>query len=208
MKKYILYLFLTVFVFISEAKAQAQVSYAEEAKALGAIAGQGMSCGAEMYETYEMLARAILITKASSDYMQEQGMRIYSEEKANTFVSKQFDGGYDCASIKRRFNNQDIFNITLYSDGTIKMPDGQIFTPRTPYDVTLVYQKGGKDVDSAKAIYGGAKDNVKNAQISAQGIDTPKAVVQQPVYETGTVTPQGAQPLESSLGHISRKKKR
>lgn len=55
--------------------------------------------------------------------------------------------------INRRFDNQDIFKATLYRDGTIKMPDGTLVTPRQPYDATLVYNKDA-DVD-AEAIYNG-----------------------------------------------------
>ena len=31
--------------------------------------------------------------------------------------------------------------MTIYGDGTIKMPDGSMITPRNPYDPTLVYKK-------------------------------------------------------------------
>ena len=44
--------------------AQAQMPYLDEVKALGAVAGQGMACGASKYGTFELLARAILISKA------------------------------------------------------------------------------------------------------------------------------------------------
>ena len=47
--------------------AQAQMPYIEEVRALGAIAGQGLACGSSKYDTFEMLARAILLTKSPSD---------------------------------------------------------------------------------------------------------------------------------------------
>ena len=104
--------------------------YIEEVKALGIVSGQGLACGASKFDTFEMLARSILITKASSDRQQAEGMRVYNEAKADAYISKQMDGFYECEQINRRFDNQLIFRATLYADGTIKMPDGNIFTPR------------------------------------------------------------------------------
>ena len=101
--------------------------YIEEVKALGIVSGQGLACGASKFDTFEMLARSILITKASSDRQQAEGMRVYNEAKADAYISKQMDGFYECEQINRRFDNQLIFRATLYADGTIKMPDGNIF---------------------------------------------------------------------------------
>lgn len=94
-----------------------------------------------------------MITKASSDRQQAEGMRVYNEAKADAYISKQMDGFFECAQINRRFDNQLIFRATLYADGTIKMPDGQIFTPRNPYDATLVYKKGDNGRSEAERIY-------------------------------------------------------
>lgn len=122
--------------------AQAEgVSYLEEVRALGAVAGQGLACDASKYHTFELLARAILISKAPSDDAQSEGMKAYNEYKVNAFISKMQDGFANCESINDSFNKQTIFKATLYGDGTIKMPDGTIITPRHPYDATLVYQK-------------------------------------------------------------------
>lgn len=214
MKKYILPLILLSLISVNYAYAQTKVSYYEEVKALGIIAGQGMACNASKYDTYEMLARAILITKASSDSMQAKGMEIYNEEKANTFISKQFDGFYDCAVIANRFNNQDIFNMTLYADGTIRMPDGQIFTPRNPYDVTLVYKKDNAKA-KAQTIYDkGSNIKAKNIAIEVEGIDTERTTIQQPVYDANSIgrsavssSSQAKVAAPSSVGRISRKKR-
>ncbi len=66
--------------------------YIEEVKALGIVSGQGLACGASKFDTFEMLARSILITKASSDRQQAEGMRVYNEAKADAYISKQMDG--------------------------------------------------------------------------------------------------------------------
>ncbi len=138
MKKILVFLLSALIVNIAQAK---QISYVEEMQALGAVSGQGLACNASKYDTFELLARAIMISKASSDAEQEKGMKAYNEYKADAFISKMRDGFADCRSIAAAFDKQAIFKATLYGDGTIKMPDGSIITPRQAYDATLVYKK-------------------------------------------------------------------
>lgn len=71
---------------------QAQMPYMEEVKALGAISGQGLACGSTKYDTFELLARAILLTKSPSDKLQNDAIYAYSEAKANAYMSKEMDG--------------------------------------------------------------------------------------------------------------------
>lgn len=153
MKKWFLSVAAASVLLAGNALAQQAVGYLEEVKALGSVAGQGMACGASKYETFEMLARAILITKAVSNQNQADGMYAYNEAKANAYFSKQMDGFYRCDEINQRFDNQAIFQTTLYADGTIKMPDGRLYTPRQPYDATLLYNKNSDERQKAQAIY-------------------------------------------------------
>lgn len=139
MKKF-LFLVSVMIVTSGTVKAQA-VSYMEEVQSLGAVSGQGLACEASKYHTFELLARAILISKAPSDSVQAQGMKAFNEYKANAFISKMRDGMADCGEIAAAFDKQPIFKATLYGDGTIKMPDGKIVKPRKAYDATLVYKK-------------------------------------------------------------------
>ena len=90
------------------------ISYMDEVKALGAVAGQGLACDSTRIDTFEMIARVILITKARSNAEQAAGMRAYNEEKANAYISKQLDGFYECPQIVRRFDNQAIFYLHNY----------------------------------------------------------------------------------------------
>jgi hypothetical protein len=75
------------------------------------------------------------------------------------------DGFFDCPSIARRFDRQDIFKAVLYGDGTIKMPDGRIFNPRQAYDAATLFKKDENAQTEAQAIYnkGG---NVKVGEIT------------------------------------------
>lgn len=149
----------------------AQMPYMEEAKALGIIAGQGLACEASKYQTFELLARAIILTKSPSDSQQNAALKAYLEKKADVFVSKQLDNFADCPNIASRFDNQAIFQATLYADGTIKMPDGQILTPRKPYDASSIYDFKSQDLQHANAIYNNPKDGMPKLNFIDKTID-------------------------------------
>ena len=153
-------LFVCLCCFLGAFSARAQMPYIEEVRALGAISGQGLACGASKYDTFELLARAILLTKSPSDKLQRDAIYAYSEEKANAYMSKEMDGYFECQQINERFDNQEIFKAVLYADGTIKMPDGQILTPRKPYDASMIYKKNPKVREETKAIYNGAEAKI------------------------------------------------
>lgn len=153
---------------------QAQTAYIDEVKALGYVAGQGLACGAAKLDTFEMLARAIIITKAISNKNQADGMYAYNEAKADSYFSKQMDGFYGCTDIARRFDRQDIFKATLYGDGSIKMPDGRMFTPRQPYDATILSIKNDKAREEAQKVYDqGGNVTVGEITINTDGSSGP-----------------------------------
>jgi hypothetical protein len=141
---------------------QQQVSYVEEMQFLGAVSGLGLGCNAAKYQTYELLARAILITKAKSDSEQAEGMKAYNDYKASAFISNVNATSQECARINDRFNQQKIFKATLYGDGTIKMPDGQILKPRHPYDATQVYKKDPQVRAKYIKLYNAKKAKIAN----------------------------------------------
>ena len=175
----------------------AQISYEEEARALGIVAGQGLACGSSKYDTFELLARAIILTKSPSDALQNKALKIFTEEKADVFVTNQLNNFADCPDVLKRFDNQDIFKATLYADGTIKMPDGQILTPRVPYDATKVYDKNANVRKRAAAIYSKEKKNVKKLEFKDASMKAGNQV--RPSRATG-----GSQKILSSPKKISR----
>lgn len=149
----------------------AQMPYLEEAKSLGIIAGQGLACNASRYPTFEMLARAIILTKSPSDALQNQALHTYTSEKANIFVLKQLDNFNDCPNIAMRFDSQQIFQSTLYGDGTIKMPDGQIITPRKPYDAKSIYDFNSQDLARANSIYNKDYNHLKKVNFIDKSVN-------------------------------------
>ncbi len=196
-------------LFLSAGPAFAQLPYIEEVKALGAIGGQGMACGSTRYATYEMLARAIMLTKAPNVEIMNQGIYAYSEAKADAYISKQLDGFYECPQIVRRFDNQEIFNITLYADGSLKMPDGKIIKPFRPYDAARIYDTSAPEIGAAQSIYAGKQRKINPQQLNPQITSLkPEA---RPRYEnavsdTGTkATRRPSAPQPSSIKRISRR---
>ncbi len=186
-------------VFALATPAGAQMAYEDEARALGAVAGQGLACGSAKYDTFELLARAIILTKSPSDSLQDKALRIFTEEKADVFVAKQLDNFADCADIVKRFDAQDIFKATLYADGTIKMPDGQILTPRRPYDAGFIYDRNSNVRQRAAAIYNRDTSHVRKVEFKDASMQAGNQI-----RPAGASV--GSQRVLSAPARISRKK--
>lgn len=101
----------------------------------------------------------------------------------------------------------------MYADGTIKMPDGQILTPRQPYDATMIYKKNDKVRENAKAIYNGAEAQIVKVDVKDSTVADSKAMrVQSPVSQPAA-QPQSRKINrdyepdyeDSGIGHISRR---
>lgn len=131
----------------------AHADYLSDVKNFGYISGTGIACNVERYKSYELLARAYMVSAARSDKEQEKGMYEYNTAKAEAFLYKQKDGLWDCDEVNERFNKQKIFQAKLYKNGTLKMPDGKIIRPRQNYDVTLLYDKNSNEREHLLAYY-------------------------------------------------------
>lgn len=164
MKK-LLFALVMFFGFVSETYAAKNLTYLEEMQRLGDVAGQGLGCRAQKYQKYELLARAILVAKAPDDKTQQQGMIAYNSAKVDSFSSilaNNYDG---CDAIVRNFNQQKIFQSTLYADGKIKLFDGTLLTPRKLYDASSLYKADPQIYDKAIETYKKALANAeKNRQ--------------------------------------------
>ena len=121
--------------------AKADNRYIEDVKSFGYVAGEGIACGAKRYPTYELIARAYLVSAAKSDKEQATGMYEYNSAKAKAYISKRDDGFLGCDEINNRFNNQKIFNSKLYKNGTLKLPDGKVIKPRKKYNPNYLYDR-------------------------------------------------------------------
>ena len=161
------------------ANAANKPDYYEEMYALGTMSGLGLACKSQKYHQYELLARAMIVSKAANDQMQREGMQRYNSGKAETFMIMEANNFADCGVIRNDFDNQKIFQSTLYSDGKIKLYDGTLITPRKPYKASSLYEKDREAFIKTDAAY---KKSVALAKKDAQ--NAKKIPVIDPRYES------------------------
>ena len=101
-----------------------------DAEDMGHLAGAVMACGAHrsLYQFEEIISRYFSNTAPNEDAEKVQ-FRIYAQAKANTF-SIYKNRTSDCAETVRDFTRMPIFRSELYSDGSLKMPNGKFLYPR------------------------------------------------------------------------------
>lgn len=167
MKFLITFTFAFVLLF-NTVNAAEKISYYEEMYLLGTTCGQGLACKSQKYHKFELLARALVVSKAANSQMQQEGMRRYNAGKAEAFMNMEASNFANCDSIRNAFDNQKIFESVLYSDGRIKLYDGTLITPRKPYQASKLYVKDREAFIKADAAYKNsvaiAKKNAQNAK--------------------------------------------
>ncbi len=151
MRKFILILCFSLVSW--DLNAKVRYSFIKEAQILGYVCGQGLACKSAKYDDFELLARAILITKAQNrKELTEAGIH-YLSKRAEAYVGKKLEGMYDCREIVQAFDKQEIFKSRLLADGTIYMYDGTVLKPKNPYDVTQIYKKDPNIRKNVEEIY-------------------------------------------------------
>lgn len=139
--------------------------YLEDVKNLGYVSGEGIACNAPRYRSYELVARAYLVSSAKSDQEQSEGMYAYNTAKAEAFIKKRKEGLYDCEEVRESFEKQPIFQTKLYKNGKLKMPDGKVIIPRQNYDVTQLYDINSDERQHLNEHYDRLmQKNIKRAQ--------------------------------------------
>ena len=156
---------------IADAASAKELTYLEEMQQLGDVAGQGLACRARKYQKYELLARALLVTKSPSDNLQQQAMRVYNEAKISAMTAIYETDYAGCDKIVYSFNRQKIFQTILYADGKIKLYDGTMLTPRKLYDASSLYKNDPQVYDKALATYKKALANAQKNRQNAQKIE-------------------------------------
>ena len=102
----------------------------EEIEEMGNLAGIIMKCKAyrSLYQFEEILSRYYSNTSSSED-AEKIKLRQYATAKAKTF-SLFFKRDVDCIEAVNEFTKMPIFKTELYSDGSLRMPDGKFLYPR------------------------------------------------------------------------------
>ena len=103
---------------------------AEEIEEMGNIAGVIMKCKAyqSLYQFEEILSRYYSNT-SNNEEVEKIKLKQYAKAKAKTFALF-LKRDIDCAEAVNEFTKMPIFKSELYSDGSLRMPDGKFLYPR------------------------------------------------------------------------------
>lgn len=124
--------FLLIFmIFLAPFNVSAQSQSGRDTESIGTFAGVVLACGAyrQLYQFEEILSRYFSNT-APSQATEEAALRLYASAKANSYTFQRSRSKRDCAQTIADFSKMDIFKFELYSDGSIKTPDGKFLYPR------------------------------------------------------------------------------
>lgn len=124
--------FLLVFlIFSAPFNALAQTRSAQNTEGIGTLAGVVLACGAyrQLYQFEEILSRYFSNT-SPTQAAEDAALRLYATAKANSYIFQRGRSKRDCAQTIADFSKMDIFKFELYSDGTLKTPNGQFLYPR------------------------------------------------------------------------------
>lgn len=118
-------------LFLSLMPLTASAAQPSEPENLGGLAGAVMACGAprQLYQFEEIVSRYFSNT-SSSKAIEEDAMQTYAKAKAASFILQTKKRKTDCPQIISDFSKMPIFRFELYSDGSLKSPNGQYLFPR------------------------------------------------------------------------------
>lgn len=100
------------------------------AEDMGHLAGAVMACGAQrtLYQFEEIISRYFSNTSPNAEIEKAQ-IREYATAKASTF-SIYRSRRDDCTRTISSFSQMPILRSELYSDGSLRLPDGKFLYPR------------------------------------------------------------------------------
>lgn len=102
----------------------------DEIEEMGNLAGVVMTCKAyrSLYQFEEILSRYYSNTSSDPE-VEKAKLRKYAQAKANTFTLYR-KRKIDCVEVINDFTKMSIFKSELYSDGSLRLPDGKFLYPR------------------------------------------------------------------------------
>ncbi len=140
MKKSIAILGLNFVLLLAASSAEA-VLPKSEAEMMGAMAGGAWACGAiDDMKTFELISGNILLNKATTKEEQIKTIEAYSLAKITAYRKQKRYPNISCQDFLRDFRKMEIFNSTVYSDGSVKLYDGTV----------LKSNRGNPDFSAAK----------------------------------------------------------
>lgn len=102
----------------------------DDAEQMGHFAGIMLACkaGPLLYQYEEIMSRFFSNTSNTPDG-EKAKLRMYVQSKKDTYLLYR-KRKFDCAEAINEFSKMKIFQMTLYSDGSLRLPDGSFLYPR------------------------------------------------------------------------------
>ena len=113
-----------------DALAQERAQEPSDPKKLGLVAGAASACGAhkQLYRFEEIVSR-IFANKAKTPEIEKKMITEYAKGKAESFISQTERKRMPCREVVDSFSKMPIFKFQLYSDGSLKTPEGKFLFP-------------------------------------------------------------------------------
>ena len=133
MKKGFFIFFIVLFI-TQESLATGRTSRGlTEAQQLGITAGVAQACAVgNKLKTFELIANRIIANPIPTDELERKELREFAVSKLNAYNSQKNNPVLDCANVLKKFYRLPIFKSVIYSDGSVKLPDGRILKPMRP----------------------------------------------------------------------------
>ncbi len=107
--------------------AQLGINSMTDAQQLGAMAGVALACNAgSRLDDFELISSYIMGNSAVTDEERTHAFKEYATEKLRTYNLQRDYKPTPCPEVLKHFYNLPIFASIIYSDGTVKLPDGKI----------------------------------------------------------------------------------
>ncbi len=99
--------------------------------AFGMIAGVAYACKAgKKLEDFELIVSKLLANSAPSKEMENAFAKEYAQAKKASAIKQKTTPPMPCSRFLKEFNKQKIFQSMVFSDGSVKNPDGTWSLPR------------------------------------------------------------------------------
>lgn len=138
-----------------------------ENEQLGMMAGLALACNAGgLLDDYELIASRIMANPAVTKQEELSLFRGYAQAKLKAYKEQKNAPEVSCGEVLDRFSRLPIFQSVVYADGTVKLPDGKVITPKRKTKMIPAKKpaskKYSKAVKRSKKSHSRQTDTVKN----------------------------------------------
>lgn len=120
-----------IIFFLSFLPFDAAAENRNEAEEMGHLAGMMYACNAhKTLGRYEQIVSRYFSNTTRSSDAERAKLQLYVRAKADAYSLYRKKRKFNCAEMVNDFSSMPIFKTVVYSDGSLKMPDGKYLYPR------------------------------------------------------------------------------